>query len=144
MGKQTGETLNEFSLKPAPKIVKLKFQFGKKSEIQPSQNSNKKEPQISEKRTEVFENFKVGDAVFQLSKPKHQLLKEADPIDLVSNYEISKTELASSKGQKNEVTQEQLMNLDKDELKYLKRIVLNKHKDIDAEKHHRSRQRYGW
>ena len=138
MGKQTEEKTNESVIKSAPKIVKLNFQFAKKNEIKIGKNFHKKETLIAEKRIEVFENFKVGDSVFQLSKPKHQLLNEAKPENIAKNDEFEKMENRTSEFNKNnlyvtknEVTQEQLMHLDKDELKYLKTIVLNKHKDID-------------
>lgn len=42
------------------------------------------------------------------------------------------------------LTRESQMNLDEKELKYLRVLVLNKYRDVNAEKHHRSRQRYGW
>ena len=127
------------------KIVKLKF------DTVAIRNHKVGEVRQAAKKSGIVGVQKPGELAHGLG------LKLARPINLTPDQPVRPTEesLAPKDAVKlvqapteslppNTIERESLLNLNREELGYLKYVALNKYRDVDAEKFHRSKQRYGW
>ncbi len=135
----------------SPKIIKLGYKIDKmkhltkdslfKSEQEPSP------PIFQEPRSK----FVVGGKELTLSLPQNSPFVTESVSESSLNAlhrDNSAKEIRSDKnsanGQMNSITRDSMMNLNESELKYLKSIVVDKYKDENMDKLHRSKRRYGW
>ena len=142
-------TPKQVPLVHSQKIIKLEFDTEKLKGFNPNITNAKKNNKNPTFVSKEFEVFKLAESNLILSKPK--LLQKDDNetpdfeiINKNKNDEISLGKETPKEVATNSFDRNDIMNLDKEELKYLRTIVLKKHKDVHSEKHHRSRSRYGW
>ncbi len=131
-----------------PRIIKLRFKVDKLKGLANFSSNVKTQTTGAMSQSRPKTNFMIGDNVLSLSQPQHSA-----PIQEMAPEMLRKTpaiEAAMSRENNldrddiNTVSQDQLMNLNESELKYLKNVVINKYKDENHDKLYRSKRRYGW